>query len=213
MLFSANRNNAVALDRQSNFISSTGEYAGKILQARAGHSAGGAQFVELLLSAEGSTAFVTLYLTKNDKTEAFGRKIFDALLVVLGVEQCESKVGTYYNHKREKMQGEVIPALCGINFGFLLQRVNKKYTNQNGEQKESFDMSLVTPFQLSTRRTAREMIENKDLKILESRLASLKDRDDKSMLSAPVASTSTSTKAPDTYVSAMNAISDDDVPF
>lgn len=204
MHFDRNDSNAATLDGGTS-ITQTGAYTGTIRQAAVGATANGAQYIDFVFkSDDGRTCNVRLFVTKNDGSEAFGRKIFDALLVVVGQPSADVVEGKVYTRDKNAPggvrvdQGYRVPAVEGKPVGMLLQRENYTY---NG--RDSFRLNLVTPFDPSTRRVAKEILANaSEAKLLDQRAAATHDR----------ASQSSQASAPSS-VPAGGGFTNDDVPF
>lgn len=180
MHFTRNDNNARTLDSGST-INQTGAYTGMIRQAAIGATNNGAQYIDMTFKADdGRICYPRLFITKNDGSEAFGRKILDALLVVLGQNDADVVEAKVYTKDRNAAggyrvdQGYRLPAIEGKPVGLLIQRENYEY---NGQLK--FRLNLITPFDPKTRRVAKEILSNSsEAKLLDERIKNTKDRDD-----------------------------------
>ena len=87
------------------------------------------------------------------------------------------------------------------HIGLVLQRVNKK----NRDGSDGYDMMLLTPFDATTRKVAREILDNAtEAKLLDQRLKNLKDRD---------AKPADSSSQPPANHPAVAAPADDEIPF
>ena len=77
-----------------------------------GMSDGGAQYLDIAFKADdGRLCFSRLFLSKKDGSEAFGRRILDALLVVCNAQKadvCEGKV--YTRDRNGRAASELIRA-------------------------------------------------------------------------------------------------------
>ena len=188
MHFDRNDSNAATLDGGTS-ITQTGAYTGTIRQASVGAGASGAQYLDFVFkSDDGRTCNVRLYVTKNDGSEAFGRKILDALLVVIGASSADVVEGKVYTRDKSAPggvrvdQGYRVPAVEGKPVGMLLQRENYTYSG-----RESYRLNLLTPFDPKTRRVAKEILAGAaEAKLLDQRIASTHDRTSQSaQASAP----------------------------
>jgi hypothetical protein len=188
MHFDRNDTNAATLDGGTS-ITQTGAYTGTIRQASVGAGASGAQYLDFVFkSDDGRTCNVRLYVTKNDGSEAFVRKIFDALLVVIGAQSADVVEGKVYTRDKNAPggvrvdQGYRVPAVEGKPVGMLLQRENYTYSG-----RESYRLNLLTPFDPKTRRVAKEILAGAaEAKLLDLRIASTHDRTSQSaQASAP----------------------------
>lgn len=178
MSFTRNDQSARSLDGGTH-ITKTGAYIGTITQAAIGMSDGGAQFLDIVFKAEdGRACFSRLFLTKRDGTESFGRKILDALLVVVGANQANVVEGKVFTRDRNAPggyrveQGYRLPAVEQKKIGLVFQRENREY-----QGKVSFQMNLLTPFDAASNKVAKEILDGSEAKLLEERLKNLKDRD------------------------------------
>lgn len=204
MHFDRNDQNAATLDGGT-VISQTGTYTGTIRQAAVGAGSNGAQYLDFIFkSDDGRSCNVRLYVTKNDGTESFGRKIFDALLVVIGAQSADVVEGKVYTRDKNAPggvrvdQGYRVPTVEGKPVGMLLQRENYLY---NG--RESYRLNLLTAFDPKTRRVAKEILAGAtEAKLLDQRAAATHDR----------ASQSSQASAPSS-VPAGGGFTNDDVPF
>lgn len=209
MIMSFTRNDAAAksLDGGTH-ISQSGAYTGQITQAAMFMSDKGSQYLHITFKADdGRVCTTPLFLTKTTGEESFGRKILDALLVVCGAQNAAVTEGKIYIRDRNAPGGMRVdpgyrlPAVESKHIGLVLQRVNKK----NRDGSDGYDMMLLTPFDASTRKVAREILDNAtEAKLLDQRLKNLKDRDAK-----PVDSSS----QPPANHPAVAAPMDDDPPF
>lgn len=178
MHFDRNDQNAATLDGGTS-ITQTGAYTGTIRQASVGAGASGAQYLDFVFkSDDGRTCNARLYVTKNDGSEAFGRKILDALLVVIGASSADVVEGKVYTRDKNAPggvrvdQGYRVPAVEGKPVGMLLQRENYTYSG-----RESYRLNLLTPFDPKTRRVAKEILAGAaEAKLLDLRIASTHDR-------------------------------------
>lgn len=206
MSFTRNDSAAKALDGGT-YITQTGAYTGQITQASMGMSDGGAQYLDIAFKADdGRLCFSRLFLSKKDGSEAFGRRILDALLVVCNAQKADVCEGKVYTRDRNAQggfrvdQGYRLPAVEKHHVGLVFQRENRLY---NG--KTSYQMNLVTPFDPTTRKVAKEILNgDAESKLLDARLKNLKDRD---------STGSTGEQQPPANHPAVSAPMDDDPPF
>lgn len=209
MIMSFTRNDAAAKSLDGGtFISQTGAYTGQITQASMGMSDGGAQFLDIAFKADdGRLCFSKLFLSKKDGSEAFGRRILDALLVVCNAQKADVVEGKVFTRDRNAAggfrvdQGYRLPAVEKHHVGLVFQRENRLY---NG--KPTYQMNLVTPFDPATRKVAKEILNgDTEAKLLDARLKNLKDRDS--------TGGATGEQQPPANHPAVAAPMDDDPPF
>lgn len=179
-----------------NGIDKTGKYVGIITQAELAESKGGATYLELVIKATrwvekvgdqiGSeetgekAAFVRLFLTSRDGQRTFNADILDALMTVLGIEHAEAKACKVFNRDNTSRPGYRIFELEKKEVGLLLQRENRTYVDQYGDQKSTHQMNIVTPYDVRTGRCAKEIIEGRsEGTIVDTRFKSLKDKEPK----------------------------------
>ena len=191
MQFERNDAAAKSLDG-GQWITQSGAYVGTITQTMIGVTDSGAQYVEFAFKDDGGAlCFPRLFLTKRDGTDAFGRRILDALMVVCDIKKCDVQSGTVFVRDRtqptgyRKDAGYRLPALERKRVGFVLQRENREY-----QGKATYQMNLLTPFDPQTRKVAKEILEEAaEAKLLDARLKNLKDKDSTGQASAPAQTT------------------------
>lgn len=178
MSFARNDQSARSLDGGT-YITKSGAYIGKITQAAVGVSDNGAQYIEMAFKEnDGRVCFSRLFLTKKDGTESFGRKILDALLVVLNVQKADVVEGKVYTRDSSAAggyrvdQGYRLPAIEGKPVGVVFQREEREYKG-----KRTYQMNFLTPFDPQTERVAKEILDGSEAKLLAERLKNLKDKD------------------------------------
>lgn len=207
MQFERNDAAAKSLDG-GQWITQSGAYIGTITQTMIGVTDSGAQYVEIAFKGDdGALCFPRLFLTKRDGTDAFGRRILDALMVVCDVKLCEVQTVAVFIRDRtqssgfRKEMGYRMPALERKRVGLVLQRENREY-----QGKLTYQMNLLTPFDPQTRKVAKEILEGSaEAKLLDARLKNLKDRDSTGQASAPAQTTA--------QPPAGHPAASDDIPF
>lgn len=209
-------------------ISQTGMYIGVITQCEVSdkNSKGetGATFVEIAFKAkewktkdaagnvsEGTgeaIAFIRTYIIARDGKRIFGHDIIDALMAVLKIDKMDAQPAKVfdrnYRSNKQTHDGYRIPALEKQMVGLLLQRENEGYTDSDGKYHDSFKLSIVTPFDAKTKQCAKEVLQGSEATIVESRFASLKDKNHQNKTSKSSGSYSAPADA---------APTEDDYPF
>lgn len=188
--FSADRASAAKVGGVFTGIDMTGMYYGQICQCEVAETPNHAQFIELSFKAtkwsiknedvieDGSgekLAFIKIFLSTRDGRPTFGADVFNAIMVLCGVDSCEAVPMNVFNRDNTKRQGYRIPALEKKSIGLLLQRENRKYLKE-GVEKDTYQMNVVTPFDVKTGRSAKEMMDGTEAKAVLQRLKTLKDK-------------------------------------
>ena len=182
-----------------NGIDTSGKYIGTLTQVEVAESKSGATYVEFAFKALrwiecGKTteeqgqklAFIRLFVSSRTGERTFGADIMDALLAVLKIQNVEAKPAMVFNKDNSKRQGYRIAALENQTVGLLLQRENREWENE-GQIKHTFQMNIITPFNVVTGQNAKELLNNLEPTVVESKLKSLKDKEAKP-IAAPVQS-------------------------
>lgn len=161
----------------SDFISKTGDYIVTIKQVAAYETKMGATMLEFALKADdGRLAFPTVCIIAKDGSETFAWRQVQALMKLTGVTEAPFVAGKVYRRNGEKVDGHRVPSLEGKRIGVVLQHEDREY-EVNGEIRRSYQMNVVTFFDPETRRVAREIINGEmEAKLLDQRLATLKDK-------------------------------------
>lgn len=152
-------------------IAKSGKYIGTIAQAEMHETKNGANILGLVFLCEGSTTFLNLCLTKADGTETFNMGILHAMMHILNVDSIQAVAGKVKNRKGEMEDGYRVPAIERKQIGLLLQRVNDLYN-----EKEIYNLNIVSVFDATSCRTSHEIQNNKEAKQIEARLEKLQDR-------------------------------------
>ena len=150
---------AAARVASSSYIERSGIYTVTIAQAHVSQSQGGATCVNLDLKTDiGELCFVQMWVLGKDGGRLFSHDIFDALLVVLGVPEAQVKQAKVFDRfTNDWVDGYRIPAIEKKKLGVVLQKVTDYVrTKKNGDPRIS--MELLTPFDLSTRKIAKEIL-------------------------------------------------------
>lgn len=229
MVFTCDREQAERLDRASG-INKTGKYIGVITQAELAQSQSGAQYLEFAFKAnkwvektdsgelsEGTgdqLGFIRMYITKTTGEPILNRSILDALMVVCKLDKCEGKPSKVFERDGSTRQGYRIPELEKQRVGLLLQRVNRTYIDSEGNEKNGYDIRIVTPFDPDTGKCASEILRGVETpSLVNSRLKNLHDRDANRGSATPTSTTATSAPAnKKTSNDSFDALKED-VPF
>lgn len=161
-------------------ISETGAYSGVITRAEAVTSDNGTLGVELaFIATDGCSAdYLRLWTVNASGKELYGRKVMDALMTCLRTRTCTPTLAMVEKYDRNaggvtKVQATVFPELMNKPIGLVLQR--ETYEGSDGNEKER--MLIYAPFEATTERTAREVLEKAiEATGLEKLLAGLHDR-------------------------------------
>lgn len=188
--FSVDRESAAKVGNVFNGIDTTGMYYGQICQCEVAETPNHAQFIELSFKATKwsiknddviedesgeKLAFIKIFLSSRDGRPTFGADIFNAIMVLCGVDSCEAVPMNVFNRDNTKRQGFRIPALEKKFIGLLLQRENRKYL-KDGEERDGYQMNVVTPFDVKTGKSAKETMDGTEAKVVLQRLKTLKDK-------------------------------------
>lgn len=206
MTIQYNRDSAVKSDF-GGFITETGIYVAQILQAESFASKGGAQGVRFYVrTKESESAFVDLFIYKNDGSELLGHDILQSIMMILGIQTLNVYPAKCRDRYGEVVDGYRIKELEQKWIGLALQKEFRKYETEEGEIKEKFDMRLVRAFDPKTGRTASEIEKNSEPKIIARLKDTLKDKPANEI--TPSAKPVTTQKQ-----NPMNSVADDDIPF
>lgn len=216
--FTTDAKRASDTDRPAS-ISQSGCYTGVFRQVYTYQSAGGAQMVSFNFADQqsGQTCFTDLCIMKKNGEAAFGMDILNAILLCMGVQKADAVQGKARNRRGEKIDALRITAMENRPVGIVLQKEWDTYQDQNGDLKETYRMIIAKPFDPQTRRTASEITEGREPKILEQFVKNLKDRDRRTNIaqSAPAAPVAASAAAAPAVGAAPQPPLDsyDDCPF
>ena len=163
-------------------VNATGGYEGMITRAEPIRADSGAIGIEFdFKTGDGATAsFLSVWTQNGDGKELSGRRIIDALMLLLRVKSMEvsrAVVEKWDNNAREvtKQNVEVFAELMGKNIGLVLQ---KEHSTYKGEAKQK--MIIYGCYDVQTRKTPKEILERAPKAIaLDTILASLTDKHEK----------------------------------
>ena len=176
--FTTDAKRASDTDRPAS-ISQSGCYTGVFRQVYTYQSAGGAQMVSFNFADQqsGQTCFTDLCIMKKNGEAAFGMDILNAIMLCMGVQKADAVQGKARNRRGEVIDALRIKAMENRPVGIVLQKEWDTYQDQNGGLKDTYRMIIAKPFDPQTRRTASEITEGREPKILEQFVKNLKDRD------------------------------------
>lgn len=177
--FKLNVANAKAVG-DTGYISESGPYTGVIKLARLYDTANGATMLVLEFVTDGSEhATISMPLTKINGEETFNRKIVDSLMTVLKVREMNVTQGQYLDQKENVMKpGYLLTDLMNKPVGLLLRNEPEEYEDrQTRAIKVANRMNLLTPFDPQTMQTAKEILEKRKATYVESKAATLKDKE------------------------------------
>lgn len=174
-------NEEAAAEADNNFIrlSRTGGYTGQITMAKKVTSLKGTEGIEMSFkSDEGAEAsFLTLWTINNKGEQIYGFKQLSALMACMRLkdvrgQQAEIDVYDYDSKMDKKVSAFVFPGLMNAPVGLVLQ--NEEYLNNSGQLKNR--MIIHSFFEASSRKTAKEVLNNSEAKTLDMILGSLQDK-------------------------------------
>lgn len=192
-------------------IMETGSYIGKFTMAKAVIASTMSTGIEFDFEAEdGKTAkYLTIYTHNKDGNEIWGLKQVNAIMACAGVKTMNGQMvnAKVYDHDARKevdAQVEAYPEIINVPIGLVLQK--ELYTSNAGEDKER--MTIYTPFEAATKRTATERLDSLDATAIDQILNHLSDKNSRKSTAAPAAPTASAatTASPDINF-------DDDIPF
>lgn len=177
----------------TNLITKTGAYEGTIVQAALRESQNGATGIDIAFkSRDGQMAHITMWILNRDGGRTYMHGIFDAIMVVLGLESTTAKKAYVYTRKGEKAMGYRITDIENKPIGLVIQREQRFYIDQqDGVEKETWQLNIRTPYDIATRRVAKEILDDEEAKRLDALLANLSDKPGKHVTGASTAPTYT----------------------
>lgn len=175
--YELNPNGARAATISSRIVEK-GAYAGRFTLAQAITARSGSQGIEFSFKADsGATAdYLTLWTHNADGRELYGRKVLDAILTCLKVRKIAAVSRPIQRRTTgggtETVKAEVFPELMDKPVGLFL--VSEEYEKNDGSLGSK--MVIVLPFEPSSRKTASEILDQRDANAFGGVLASLRDR-------------------------------------
>ena len=221
--FNTSRENASSTDATPT-IREPGKYICTIVMADTfeRHTQNGDyQFVRFLLQNDQKQRATIELCVAGGKSD-WQKKQFDAFCICANVTNPSFVKANIKNHRRGVADEQVVEGyrcreLENKRIGVLLQRVWRDWVdNRTGELRESFDLTLVKPFDPETERTASEIIQNveKPTKLAAAIEGAMKDRDLRKGAGnnqRPASSSGASASAPAAHAS--TPVYDEDCPF
>lgn len=144
-------------------ITETGKYVGKFTRAEAIVSQYGTKGIEFTFVDDygNSADFLSLYTVKSSGEKIFGYRQLMALMTCLKTKEIEKDFGTvpkydFKSGQTKQTKAEVYPALMNKPIGVILQA--EEYKNHEGDIKQR--MNIVSFFEASTGRTAKEIFDD-----------------------------------------------------
>lgn len=192
-------------------IETSGAYTGRFTLAKERIARTGAKGIEFTFeSDEGQLArYLTLWVTRaNGERMDYGYGLLSALMVILGLNQIESKPAVIDEWQPDTSQWlpsqvEVFDALMNKPIGVLLQREEREW-----EGRTQVGMRIVEFFDPRDRRTAAEILANaREAQSLNRLIASLRPSVMRSAAPVAVAPAGTATS------SGLADFAEDDIPF
>lgn len=158
-------------------ITKSGKYVGAIIQAEIHETKNGANFLGLTFKdPSAGMAFLSICLQKADGNESKSIGIVHAMMHILGLQKIQTVKGKFRNRFGDIEDGYRVPDLEKRQIGFLLQRVNDIYENQNHEIKQKYELMVVSAFDAVSGKTSHEIQGNKEAQAIAQRLEKLTDR-------------------------------------
>ena len=192
------------------FITKTGAYTGVISQASVRESASGATAVDLVFKCaqSGELAFITLWVLSKTGERTFNHDILDALMAVLNISEMRVVRGKVFDRNSQVSEGYRLPELEKKAVGMLLQREQRFYMTDSGEEKELFQMNLRTPFNVDTKQIAKEILHDIAPTRLEYLIETTKDKAGKHVQNTPAQSFESAPRS-----GYKEAVVNEDIPF
>ncbi|WP_256843273.1 hypothetical protein [Rodentibacter rarus] len=165
-MFTYNEEQAVK-GGQSNFISETGAYIGKITEAKYTKSQGGAQAIEFSIETDDGQQgnYLSVYYRGKDQKEiAGGINMIQAIMGVTGVKELTV---------RRQGNDDIAPELTNKRVGLFLQK--ELITKNDGS--ESYRLQIICPFSPASQKTLAEHLNGEEPKRIQWLLNHTQDKD------------------------------------
>ena len=134
-------------------------------------------------------------------------------MVVCKLDKCEGKPSKVFERDGTTRQGYRIPELEKQRVGLLLQRENRSYLDNEGNEKSAYSLRIVTPFDPDTGKCASEILRGVEkASIVNGKFENLKDRDATKNGNHTTTTTSTAFQPKKTSNDSFDALKED-VPF
>lgn len=149
-------------DNTGSRITELGKYVGHITQAEDITAKTGTKGLSLTFEANGQSANLSIYTTKNDGSKLMGYQTLMAMMTCLQLRNLAPQNGTvrgWDNVTRTEIKrpGQVFPDLCNKPLGLLLE--TEDYIKQDGTTGTR--MVIAGVFQAGTDLTASEILDRK----------------------------------------------------
>ncbi|WP_242649521.1 hypothetical protein [Rodentibacter pneumotropicus] len=165
-MFTYNEEQAVK-GGQSNFISETGAYIGKIIAAKYTKSQGGAQAIEFSIETDDGQLgnYLSVYYKAKDGNDlASGVNMIQAIMGVTGVTELTVK---------RQGDDDIAPELTNRRIGLFLQK--ELITKNDGS--DSYRLQITCPFSPASRKTLAEHLNGEEPKRIQWLLEHTQDKD------------------------------------
>lgn len=165
-MFTYNEEQAVK-GGQSNFISETGAYIGKITAAKYTKSQGGAQAIEFSIETDDGQQgnYLSIYYKGKDNNELpSGVNMIQAIMGVTGVKELTVQ---------RQGNDDIAPELANKRVGLFLQK--ELITKNDGS--ESYRLQIICPFSPVSQKTLAEHLSNEEPKRIQWLLNHTQDKD------------------------------------
>lgn len=160
----------------ASFITTSGAYVGIITSARTYESRNGAQMLDIdFESNENERAHISMCIYDKEGNKTFLRKILDSVMYICKAKNFRAEQRRYKDRQGREQSGYFLVDIMNKPVGLVIQAGPEEY-NVNGEIKTMIRLSLLTPFDPQTRKTANELNKNLDAKAVDAKLKNLKDK-------------------------------------
>lgn len=184
-------------------INETGAYIGKFVRVYAETAPSGAEFIRFdFMATDGRVASPRICVQDKEGKETFGSAIVHAAMTVLRVAEMQAVERSIKFRNGESRVVPFFADLCNKPIGIFVQREN--YVDNKGEAR--YTMNLLTPFDVATQKTAKELINNSEAKDIEYKKTHIKDKERKQLAQ-------TTPEVPAGHPAVSAPIEEDDMPF
>lgn len=176
MMFEYDESKALRSEASSR-ITEPGVYVGTILQAehvKATNSA--AEYLRFMFRTDdGTTAWLTLFTKKKDGSEAFGVGYIHAMMGLLGIQRMQPVPAQCRAMNGDVISGQRYVELENKKIGFVLGMRDRKYTDNDGFERVTYDPQIVRVCQPVTLKTLSEVKKNMEARAVERDIQSQKE--------------------------------------
>lgn len=187
---------------QPNFITETGAYVVKILQAKYVRTQTGAEALELSVETDDGLKgdyISVFYKAKNGETIQSGVNMIQAIMGCTNIKELSIARAS---------DCDIAPELTNKKVGLFLQK--ELYTKNNGQ--DGYRFQIVCPFSALSRKTLAEHLENKAPERINWLSEHTKDKDSRTAKSQYTAQNEVYSSPSDPLPPPSNGF-DDDIPF